>query len=62
MFMDDTNQTKTAGGKLYENFGISSCGAVIVVRPDGYVGTISAVEDLETIRKYLGRVSSVAIS
>lgn len=38
------------GGRAYENLGIGSAGAVVAVRPDGYVGLVfpfDAVRDAD---------------
>ncbi|KAK6531736.1 hypothetical protein TWF694_002911 [Orbilia ellipsospora] len=43
-------------GKVYENFGIDrDQGCVIVVRPDGYVATVVAVEDTQSLEAYFVR-------
>jgi phenol 2-monooxygenase len=41
VFVDDVDMTGTQGGKAYEYFGIEPSGAVVIVRPDGYVGFVS---------------------
>ncbi|KZP17569.1 hypothetical protein FIBSPDRAFT_746817 [Athelia psychrophila] len=48
VFVDDVDMLGRQGGHAYENFGIGSEGAVVVVRPDGYVGLVfpfGAVQD-----------------
>jgi len=50
VFTDDTDVTGRQGGKAYATFGIAPCGAIVIVRPDGYVGMVApfdAVDDLE---------------
>ena len=51
MLLDDTDVTGSKGGHAYENFGIDPEQiTLVVVRPDGYVGTIvpsTAIADLE---------------
>jgi phenol 2-monooxygenase len=40
----------------YEVYGVSKDqGAVVVVRPDGYVGTISHLESYQTVEAYFKR-------
>ena len=41
---------------VYEVYGVSKDeGAVVVVRPDGYVGTISYLESYQTVEAYFKR-------
>lgn len=45
-----------ADDDIYKIYGISEDqGALIVVRPDGYIGCASALEDVTKIDEYLGR-------
>lgn len=44
VFIDDVSLHHGLGGKTYETYGISSNGAVVVVRPDGYVGMIASLD------------------
>lgn len=52
MLLDDTDMYARSGSKGYEFFGLDTKnGAIVVVRPDGYVGFIApldGVKDLET--------------
>lgn len=52
VFVDDVDITGEQGGKAYENAGISSEGAVVVVRPDGYVGVVTSLSDINSIFDY----------
>jgi len=53
VLLDDTDVTGTRGGHIHERYGISrSAGALIVVRPDGYVGTIVPLDDLTALDTY----------
>jgi phenol 2-monooxygenase len=53
VLLDDTDVTGTRGGRIHERYGISrSAGAVVVVRPDGYVGTIAPLDDLVALDAY----------
>lgn len=40
VYVDDVDMTGTQGGKAYDSFGIGPEGALVVVRPDGYVGAV----------------------
>jgi phenol 2-monooxygenase len=45
--------TGTCGGHIHERYGIScSAGALIVVRPDGYVGTVVPLDELTALDTY----------
>ncbi|KAL5513394.1 hypothetical protein ACEPAH_3793 [Sanghuangporus vaninii] len=52
VFVDDIDTQGLRGGRAYLTFGISPEGAVVVVRPDGYVGMVASLEggaaDIET--------------
>jgi hypothetical protein len=53
VLLDDTDVTGTRGGQIYERYGISrSKGALVVVRPDGYVGAIAPLDDLAALDVY----------
>ncbi|KAF8470314.1 FAD binding domain-containing protein [Russula ochroleuca] len=53
VLLDDTDVTGTRGGRIHERYGISrSAGAVVVVRPDGYVGTIVPLDQLAALDAY----------
>jgi len=42
------------GGKAYESFGVGHEGAVVVVRPDGYIGTVLRLDDVQGLADYFG--------
>lgn len=42
----------TGSGKVYESLGINAAGAVIVVRPDGYVAAIAPLDGVSHITSY----------
>lgn len=44
VFIDDLSLHHGLGGKTYETYGISPGGAVVVVRPDGYVGMVAPLD------------------
>ena len=52
VFLDDVDITGEQGGKAYQNFGISDEGALVVVRPDGYVGLVTQLSDAESVLGY----------
>ncbi|KAI0259427.1 FAD binding domain-containing protein [Gloeopeniophorella convolvens] len=56
VLLDDTDVTGTRGGHMHERYGISRvAGALVVVRPDGYVGTVAPLDALETLDSYFAR-------
>ncbi|KAF9269253.1 hypothetical protein L218DRAFT_976998 [Marasmius fiardii PR-910] len=55
VFIDDVDLTGTQGGQLYSSYGIGPSGCVVVVRPDGYVGTITPLEDASDLNNYFSR-------
>jgi phenol 2-monooxygenase len=52
VLIDDVDMTATQGGKAYENFGIDPSGALVIVRPDGYVGFVSSFESIRDVDEY----------
>jgi phenol 2-monooxygenase len=52
VLIDDTDVTGTRGGNGYMNYGIGTDGVVVVVRPDGYVGMVTALGSLTHISTY----------
>lgn len=40
------------GGGGYATYGIDARGAIVVVRPDGYVGMVAPFERLQDIDEY----------
>lgn len=51
--MDDKDMFARVGGNGYEEYGIDKVkGAVVVVRPDGYVGTVAPYESIADINDY----------
>lgn len=53
VFCDDHDTKKRQGGDAYANFGINPAGVVVIVRPDGYVGTVAPFEELRDVNIYL---------
>ena len=55
MLLDDTDVTGSKGGDGYERFGIDAKEiTLVVVRPDGYVGTIVPSAAMEDLDRYFG--------
>ncbi|ETW78714.1 hypothetical protein HETIRDRAFT_459911 [Heterobasidion irregulare TC 32-1] len=52
VLLDDTDVTNKKGGKVYETYGVGPEGAVVVVRPDGYVGTVAPLDQVKTLDGY----------
>ncbi|GJE87714.1 phenol 2-monooxygenase [Phanerochaete sordida] len=53
VLLDDTDMFDRCGGGGYDKYGIDPlAGAIVVVRPDGYVGAVSSFEDLTAIEGY----------
>ena len=56
VLVDDAGTTGKQGGDGYTNYGIDPlAGAVVVVRPDGHVGTVSPLSEdgVEQLEAYL---------
>ncbi|KAH9166686.1 FAD binding domain-containing protein [Lactarius sanguifluus] len=59
VLLDDTDITGTRGGWIHERYGISrTAGAIVVVRPDGYVGTVAPLDKLTMLDDYFGSFMS----
>ena len=55
ILVDDCDMFGRAGGRGYETYGIDPVrGAIVVVRPDGYVGMVSPLEDVGELDSYFG--------
>lgn len=55
MYLDDVAVGGASGGRAYEYYGISPDGAIVVVRPDGYIAAISSLEDVQSLNTYFER-------
>ncbi|KAI5120427.1 hypothetical protein M0805_009889 [Coniferiporia weirii] len=53
VFIDDIDVKNVRGGAVYKTFGIPPEGAVVVVRPDGYIGTVGSLDDTKALDGYL---------
>jgi phenol 2-monooxygenase len=52
VYVDDLDVTKTMGGKAYHTYGIAEEGAIVVVRPDGYVATVLPLSSAKEVAGY----------
>ncbi|KAG2051868.1 hypothetical protein BDR06DRAFT_1009988 [Suillus hirtellus] len=52
VFVDDTDPTGSFGEEGYSYFGVGSEGALVAVRPDGYVGAIAPLDRVEVLDAY----------
>ncbi|KAJ7580156.1 FAD binding domain-containing protein [Mycena floridula] len=53
VFIDDVDVAGGQGGIAYASLGIDPNGAVILVRPDGYIGAVVPLDGVDAINKYL---------
>lgn len=51
IFADDVSYHE-GHGNIYQEFGISSSGCIVVVRPDQYVSYIGSMDDPEAVNKF----------
>lgn len=59
VFIDDTDVTGKQGGGVYSTFGIHGEGVIVIVRPDGYVGTVAPFTNLQALEAYFARFMTV---
>ena len=53
VLLDDTDMFTRTGGGGYDTYGIDKQqGAIVVVRPDGYVGIVAPFEKLGDVEEY----------
>ncbi|KAG0700774.1 FAD binding domain-containing protein [Suillus ampliporus] len=52
VFIDDIDVTGSFGGQGYSYYGVGPEGALVVVRPDGYVGAIAPLDHVEELDAY----------
>ena len=50
--MDEVEVSGEKGGKMYDVYGISPEGAVVVVRPDGYVAMAVTLSEGARVNNY----------
>ena len=59
VLLDDTDMHAREGGGGFAAYGINTeAGAIIIVRPDGYVGMVAPYEKLEDVSTYFGSFMS----
>ena len=55
VLLDDTDTTESKGGRAYERFGIDPEQiTLVIIRPDGYVGTIAPSTAIADLDNYFG--------
>ncbi|KAF8511810.1 FAD binding domain-containing protein [Hysterangium stoloniferum] len=54
VFVDQKEVHGTMGGTAYTTYGILPAGAIVVIRPDGYVGTVAPLDDPDHVDEYFG--------
>jgi len=59
VFIDDRDVTGSFGGDGYSRYGVGSQGALVIVRPDGYVGAISPLDKVEEVDAYFASFMKV---
>ncbi|GBE86738.1 Phenol hydroxylase [Sparassis crispa] len=52
VLLDDADMYRRSGGGGYEYYGIDPRGAIVVVRPDGYVGAVAPFGRVDDIGEY----------
>jgi len=55
VYTDDKSACGRVGGSFYADYGVSDDGAIIVCRPDGYVGMVAALDDLTAVESYFDK-------
>lgn len=52
VLIDDSDPHERSGGKAYTSFGVHPSGAIVIVRPDGYVGMVAPFTAVDDIERY----------
>jgi phenol 2-monooxygenase (NADPH) len=52
VLLDAIDATGKKGGRLYDAYGVRPEGAVVIVRPDGYVGSVTGLDEVAKFEKY----------
>jgi phenol 2-monooxygenase len=52
VFIDDTDASGSFGGGGYSYYGVGAEGALVAVRPDGYVGAIAPLDRVGGLDAY----------
>ncbi|KAG1735887.1 FAD binding domain-containing protein [Suillus paluster] len=61
VFIDDIDVTGSFGGQGYSYYGVGLEGALVVVRPDGYVGAIAPLDRAEELDAYFASFMKIAV-
>lgn len=61
VFIDDIDVTGSFGGKGYSYYGVGDEGAIVAVRPDGYVGAIAPLDHVEDLDAYFTSFMTAAV-
>jgi phenol 2-monooxygenase len=48
------------GGDAYASFAIDPAGAVVIVRPDGYVGVVAPFDQVWDINRYFSKFTKIS--
>ncbi|THH12083.1 hypothetical protein EW145_g224 [Phellinidium pouzarii] len=62
VFVDDVEVKGICGGTAYKSYGISPEGAVVIVRPDGYIGAIAPLEGVNVLDEYFAGFMKQSLS
>ncbi|KAG1848096.1 FAD binding domain-containing protein [Suillus subalutaceus] len=60
VFIDDTDPTDTFGGEGYSYYGVGPEGALVAVRPDGYVGAIAPLDHVGDLDAYFASFMKIS--
>ncbi|KAI0693736.1 FAD binding domain-containing protein [Cytidiella melzeri] len=52
VLLDAVDTTGKQGGKMYDAWGVRPEGAVVIVRPDGYVASVTGLDETAQLEKY----------
>jgi phenol 2-monooxygenase (NADPH) len=53
-FVDQQTIQRGPGGTADAMYGISSKGAIVVIRPDSYIGTVAPLDKADHLDQYFG--------
>ena len=61
-FLDDEDMLGQSGSGGYAKYGIDEhAGAIVVVRPDGYVGVVAKLDGITTLDSYFSSFMTVNV-
>jgi len=60
VFVDQKEVRGNRGGDAYATFGIDPAGVVVIVRPDGYVGTVAPFDQVWDINRYFSKLIKIS--